>query len=135
MWPMGLLFRLPFKFGQYNNYIYISAYDPNEMSTKGISVLKTHVVLIQFKLFFKYILFGFPGEHESCGQWCRAHEDGYKPKQLPYGKPLTNANLKQALTDLMGMYATKAESLSTVGSSQANESFNQMVSCKAPKRM
>ncbi|XP_062572926.1 uncharacterized protein LOC134234892 [Saccostrea cucullata] len=74
------------------------------------------------------------GEHESCGQWCHAADEGYKPKKLPYGKPLTDPNLKEALGDLMTKYALKSANLSKLGSSQANESFNQMVSTKAPKR-
>lgn len=25
------------------------------------------------------------GEHQSCGQWCKSQQTGYKPKHLPYG--------------------------------------------------
>lgn len=29
------------------------------------------------------------GEHDCCGTWCRSEQTNYKPKNLPYGKPLS----------------------------------------------
>lgn len=40
------------------------------------------------------------GEHESCGLGCKSENDGYKPKNLPYGKPLSNLPLRSALEKL-----------------------------------
>lgn len=76
----------------------------------------------------------FTGVHDSCGTWCKYGTD---PKScyrsLPYHKPLSDEPLWDALDALIVKYVAKADSLSAIGSSQANESFNQMVSSKAPK--
>lgn len=59
----------------------------------------------------------------------------YKPRNLPYGKPLTDQPLRVALEDLFKVYVGKVEELATLGSTQTNENFNHMVASKAPKRM
>lgn len=75
------------------------------------------------------------GEHDKCGVWCRSEKSGYKPRNLPYGKPLTDQPLRVALEDLFKVYVGKVEELATLGSTQTNENFNHMVASKAPKRM
>jgi hypothetical protein len=54
---------------------------------------------------------------------------------LPYGKPLTDQQLRNALETLFSKYAAKADDLATLGSTQVNENFNHMVASKAPKRL
>lgn len=75
------------------------------------------------------------GDHSMCGTWCRSEQTGYKPKNLPYGKPLTSEPLRSALEKLFEKYADRATELVSMGSTQVNENFNHMVSSKAPKRM
>lgn len=75
------------------------------------------------------------GEHDKCGVWCRSEKSGYKPRNLPYGKPLTDQPLRVALEDLFKVYVGKVEELATLGSTQTNENFNHMVASKAPKRI
>lgn len=74
------------------------------------------------------------GEHSSCGSWCRGNEEGYKHKALPYGKPLDDRDLREALQSLMEKFSSKSSELAYMGSTQPNESFNYMAASKAPKR-
>ena len=75
------------------------------------------------------------GDHTHCGDWCRHHldADNYKHRNLPYGKDLQDENLKKDLKKLFSGYIDQKEKLSSLGSSQANESFNHTVASKAPK--
>ncbi|KAE8746819.1 hypothetical protein FOCC_FOCC006456 [Frankliniella occidentalis] len=80
------------------------------------------------------------GDHTNCTNvgtedWCRYHKDplNYKHSVLPQGKPLSNPVLKTTLSNLMERYAKGAQKIAPGGSSQANESFNNMVCTKAPK--
>ncbi|XP_055999332.1 uncharacterized protein LOC125677071 [Ostrea edulis] len=75
------------------------------------------------------------GEHEYCGTWCRSENTNYKPRNLPYGKPLSCTLLREALEGLLKKYSSKADELAMMGSTQVNENFNHMVSAKAPKRL
>lgn len=75
------------------------------------------------------------GEHSSCGSWCRGNEEGYKHKALPYGKPLDDRDLREALQSLMEKFSSKSSELAYMGSTQPNESFNYMAASKAPKRL
>lgn len=75
------------------------------------------------------------GEHDKCGAWCRSEKSGYKPRNLPYGKPLTDQLLRVALEDLFKVYVGKVEELATLRSTQTNDNFNHMVASKTPKRM
>ncbi|CAC5399333.1 unnamed protein product [Mytilus coruscus] len=52
---------------------------------------------------------------------------------LPGGNPLTNESLKEELLVLVSKYTSRSNAISELGSTQANESFNQMASSKAPK--
>jgi hypothetical protein len=46
---------------------------------------------------------------------------------------LSDQPLRDALGVLLKKYSSKADSLATLGSSQVNENFNEMVASKAPK--
>ena len=52
---------------------------------------------------------------------------------LPSGKPLTNEALKEELLVLVSKYTCISDAITELGSTQANESFNQIASSKAPK--
>ena len=56
-------------------------------------------------------------------------------RSFPSGKPLTDPRLKEDLSKIFAEY-TKSEILERLAcfsSTQANESFNQLVSTKSPK--
>ncbi|CAC5383606.1 unnamed protein product [Mytilus coruscus] len=57
--------------------------------------------------------------------------EGYK--SLPGGKCLSNDALTSELRELVQQYNRRAESLQNMGSTQANENFNQIVGSKCPK--
>ena len=75
------------------------------------------------------------GNHDNCQEWCGylADPDNYKHQTLPYSKDLKNEDLKGSLSKLFSIYASNAEKLSKLGSTQSNESFNAMVAAVAPK--
>ncbi|VDI36869.1 Hypothetical predicted protein [Mytilus galloprovincialis] len=76
------------------------------------------------------------GDHILCDKtWCQYHKnpDTYKHKSLPYGKNLTGEELRNELNKLFDIYASNSEKLSHLGSSQGNESLNNMIAFKAPK--
>lgn len=75
------------------------------------------------------------GDHSFCqSSWCH-HIDNPSRKysSFPYGKPLRDIPLQTALGDLMHSYKSQSQKLSSMGSTQANESFNKTVASKAPK--
>lgn len=76
------------------------------------------------------------GEHTNCGDWCGYKElgDNYVHKYLPDGKPLSDPQLRLSLDKLFERFAENSNKLAPCGSSQPNESFNQMVTCKIPKK-
>ncbi|CAC5360370.1 unnamed protein product [Mytilus coruscus] len=51
------------------------------------------------------------------------------------GKPLSSSSLQKSLENVFEGYAQNSIKLSTIGSTDANESFNRMVSAKAPKHV
>ena len=76
------------------------------------------------------------GNHDLCDtQWCGYLKDplNYSHQTLPYGKDLTGDDLFKDMTALFSMYANNASKLCRLGSSQANESMNKIISTKAPK--
>ena len=77
------------------------------------------------------------GDHTHCGDWCgyQRNPQTFKHRNLPYGKDLTDQSLKADLEATMEPYVQQSESLANLGSTQANESFNNLVSQKAPKRL
>ncbi|XP_061184839.1 uncharacterized protein LOC133192851 [Saccostrea echinata] len=75
------------------------------------------------------------GDHSFCDSWCGYLRSPltYKPKNLPCNRYLTDVNFKTSIMTLLQKYIDKAEKLSSLGSSQANESLNNTISSKAPK--
>ena len=54
-------------------------------------------------------------------------------RKAAYGRPLTNPQLRPALDNIIKKFVTKASNYVSLSSTQPNESFNQLVSSKAPK--
>lgn len=75
------------------------------------------------------------GDHGKCGEWCEGRILGeqYVHKNLPKGKPLTDADLRLSLTKLLSKYIKNAKQISQCGSTQANESLNNLIATKNPK--
>lgn len=73
-------------------------------------------------------------KHEMCSEWCRFKEDpkNYKHAGLPHGKGLCGEELYNELTQIFNTYANNAKKIAC-SSTQPNESFNTIVSSKAPK--
>ncbi|VDI29420.1 Hypothetical predicted protein [Mytilus galloprovincialis] len=76
------------------------------------------------------------GDHTSCDpSWCQSFEDSsMKFRSLPYGKPLKDKQLQASLSTLFSNYITQSEKLAKLESTQGNESFNNTVASKAPKK-
>ncbi|CAG2187078.1 unnamed protein product [Mytilus edulis] len=53
---------------------------------------------------------------------------------LPHGKPLSDGALQNASSSVFTTYAENSSKLSSLGSTQANESFNRIVASKAHKQ-
>ena len=66
--------------------------------------------------------------------WCR-HIDAPNSKftSLPFGKPLNNKKLQDELEKMFRKYKAHSEKLANLKATQANESFNHVVTAKAPK--
>lgn len=76
------------------------------------------------------------GDHTLCeASWCGFRKDphNFAYKSLPYKKPLSDENLKAELVTLTDKLISHVGQVAFLGSSQANESFNNMVAAKAPK--
>ncbi|XP_067664302.1 uncharacterized protein [Haliotis asinina] len=75
------------------------------------------------------------GDHSKCDDtWCRfLKSSSSNYKSLPYGKALSDLSLKADLKAMFDNYAIHKVRLASLGSTQANESFNKTVSSKAPK--
>ncbi|XP_061190963.1 uncharacterized protein LOC133199106 [Saccostrea echinata] len=75
------------------------------------------------------------GDHEHCSaRWCKFIDNpNLRYKSLPHGKPLKDRFLQDDLKEVFSSYASHSDRLSCLGSTQSNESFNRMVSAKAPK--
>ena len=75
------------------------------------------------------------GNHSNCGEWCKYHElkENYRHNNLPHGKPLTDARLRENLEKLFSRFANNAPKLAPCASTQANESINNIVASKNPK--
>lgn len=59
--------------------------------------------------------------------------ESYRPKHLPYGKYLPGEQLLEDLQKLHDYFINNAERLLKMGSTQGNESFNNIVASKNPK--
>ncbi|XP_063448459.1 uncharacterized protein LOC134727990 [Mytilus trossulus] len=77
------------------------------------------------------------GDHQCCSsRGCKFLSNPKSVfKSFPQGKPLSGSGLQKSLESVFEGYAKNSLKLSTVGSTQANESFNRMVSAKAPKHV
>lgn len=77
------------------------------------------------------------GDHSHChsATWCTYHKSPstYRYKHLPQGKPLCNEALRDELNETTKRLQKKASELICMGSTQANENFNNIVASKAPK--
>ena len=78
------------------------------------------------------------GDHNKCNSdWCRylRNPETFICRHLPAGKPLRNPSLKIELEKILGSFLSNEmiEKLAPCASTQANESFNSMVSYKCPK--
>ena len=78
------------------------------------------------------------GDHTSCDAcWCKAlsltDPSLYKYQALPFKCPITDTAIQTSLKDVFHKYASKANQLAQLGSSQANESLNHSIARKAPK--
>ena len=75
------------------------------------------------------------GDHSHCqSSWCNHIENpNAKYVAFPYGKRLKDIPLQLALSDLFRAYKGQSHKLSSMGSTQGNESFNRSVASKAPK--
>ena len=75
-------------------------------------------------------------EHENCGEWCTHKDNPDKPfTRLPNKKPLTGADLKEAIHNIFKRQADHSDALAPNSSSNANESLNRTISSKAPKNI
>ncbi|CAC5421129.1 unnamed protein product [Mytilus coruscus] len=77
------------------------------------------------------------GDHSLCTdmEWCTYKDDpvNFKYKSLHGRKCLSNDALNSELRELVQQYNRRAESLQNMGSTQANENFNQIFESKCPK--
>ena len=75
------------------------------------------------------------GEHGQCENWCgyTKNPETCKHRGLPDGKDLTSLPLKEKLTNIFEVYAASSKKLAPLGSSQRNESYNNIVASKTPK--
>ncbi|XP_071136602.1 uncharacterized protein [Mytilus edulis] len=77
------------------------------------------------------------GDHQYCTEnWCGylKNKHNYVHSNLPYGKDLSSASLKSDLEKLfIQQMVPQSDKLSQLGSSQANESVNNIIALKAPK--
>lgn len=81
------------------------------------------------------IPFHVTGDHSKCGDWCGfvKQPEGYKPKNLPYGKYLQGNGILTDLQKVFEYFLKNVDRLLNMGSTQANESFNNIVASKHPK--
>ncbi|XP_074096811.1 uncharacterized protein LOC141525999 [Cotesia typhae] len=75
------------------------------------------------------------GNHDKCGEWlkCREKDNNFIYKDLPKKQPLTDPKLFENLNNIFDKLSTNASKLAPCGSSQSNESFNNIVINKHPK--
>ncbi|XP_061170844.1 uncharacterized protein LOC133180314 [Saccostrea echinata] len=91
------------------------------------SALKANLIAIPHHLF---------GNHSTCdSKWCRylQNKESYIPRNLPYGRYLSDTNLHEDLLHLSSSFAGQVDKLSSLESTQGNGNFNYMVSMKNPK--
>ncbi|XP_077991796.1 uncharacterized protein LOC144446003 [Glandiceps talaboti] len=76
------------------------------------------------------------GDHSCCSaEWCGYLKDSkcFRYKSLPYGNPLTDADLQETLKKIFERFIPQAYKLANLESTQSNESLNKSIASKAPK--
>lgn len=118
-----ILLKMPQKVQDYFTNCFSIAIKQNEGNADGVRAALLSIVPHAF------------GEHAQCGDWCKFAERGsdYVHEYLPHGKPLTDENLRIKLSEIFSKVAKEAEKLAPCGSTQGNESFNNVVASKHPK--
>lgn len=71
------------------------------------------------------------GHHQNCGEWCQNESD----KENVPGPSLKNKVLFENLKGLFQKICENSDSYAACASSQANESLNNSMASKAPKRI
>lgn len=74
----------------------------------------------------------FFNRHKNCGIWCHRDSENHSKNQKIIFK---NPALYDQLTMMFTKYAKNAHKFSIAASSQANESFNNIMAHKAPKNI
>ncbi|XP_033745722.1 uncharacterized protein LOC117331232 [Pecten maximus] len=91
----------------------------------------------ELELSLKRIVPHIFGEHTGCStvKWCTYKDDPqkFRYKSLPNGTALQDPTLRTRLEELVAKYSCRSGNLLNLGSTQANESFNSLVSTKTPK--
>lgn len=115
--------KLPPRLITYFSHCFSCAVKQNKGDPAGVEASLKNVVPHAF------------GEHGNCDQWCgyKSMGDKFVHKNLPHGKPLSDAGLRQSMSKLFQRFAANAHKLAPCASSQANESFNSIVASKHPK--
>ncbi|XP_063436635.1 uncharacterized protein LOC134718073 [Mytilus trossulus] len=75
------------------------------------------------------------GQHEKCGNWCKADNDNFSFKSLPGGKALSGDDLYNDLYIVFETMSNNAHKLAPGGSTKDVESLNGIFASKAPKRI
>ncbi|XP_011170619.1 uncharacterized protein LOC105203515 [Solenopsis invicta] len=74
------------------------------------------------------------GEHTTCGDWCKTDAEGkYVHKHLPNEKPLEDPQLRLSLIKIISRYVNNVDKIAPCGSTQANESMNNIIAQKCIK--
>ncbi|XP_053407136.1 uncharacterized protein LOC123525512 [Mercenaria mercenaria] len=74
------------------------------------------------------------GNHSMCGHWCSITTGkNEKHANLPKGKDLTDQSLRLEMENLLAPFISNPEKLMTSGTTQSNESLNNVAWSKAPK--
>ncbi|CAG2186089.1 unnamed protein product [Mytilus edulis] len=75
------------------------------------------------------------GQHEKCGNWCKADNDNFSFKSLPGGKALSGDDLYNDLYIVFETMSNNSHKLAPGGSTKDVESLNGIFASKAPKRI
>ncbi|CAG2250175.1 unnamed protein product [Mytilus edulis] len=98
---------------------------------------RKHWICGNIQLALKRMVIHIFGDHSLCenAEWCTYAKDpfNFKYSSLPNGECLSNDALKQELSEVMGKYERRANTLQNMGSTQANENFNHIVASNAPE--
>lgn len=89
--------------------------------------------LVNMKLAIANISQHAKGCHENCGSWCGV-QSGKENYQSSFSN-LKNKTLRSEIDNIFSKFSENAEKFITAGSSQANESLNNTMAQKAPKRI